>query len=288
MPSLRLGNRLFISFNCLKKSLAVAFESRYRIRVKFVFPFPNHLTFDLVLDPFTSFLNKAEFVEEATATLIPPSPTHRPSPVAYEPSSPSPLLKDPSDSDDAMYDHDDVVEVGGDRSSPLTSPPAILIPPSSPTHRPSPVAYEPLDSDNDLYDYDDVIEDDGERSSGHQHRHARMTSTQKLDAVVETLRAVRWTFKDFIIAWVALDREDTRVNHRMYHKSSARRRRLVTAMNIVTARGICSSANLQDLFQDELTQLIKLPSFSKFNITMDLERIDYTSAIQEIKDNSPT
>ena len=59
----------------------------------------------------------------------------------------------------------------------------------------------------------------------------RLSRQEKLEAIIETLRRTRRSFKDMIKAWVgAHGPQDIRVQHRQYHKQEQRQLVLINAM----------------------------------------------------------
>jgi len=76
-------------------------------------------------------------------------------------------------------------------TSPLSS---LCSPPTSP-YRPPADAENNISKDNVYNDaYPDMFEPQGER----------LTPQEKIEKVLHTLREVRWTFSQFLLAWVGL------------------------------------------------------------------------------------
>lgn len=188
-------------------------------------------------------------------------------------------------------------------TSPLTSPPSVILSPSSIPDEPPHTAYDlpsPSPYFEDVGDAGgdpDNWESDGERTElssaprlpCSSRRVTPLTQQNKLNRMAQTLKSVRWTFTDFILAWAGFEEEsqDIRVQHKSYGKVAARRTALSEAMNLLATRGICHES-LIAVCANELSQLVELPLFARFNYTMDVERLNYAEAVQSIRSVAPT
>lgn len=159
------------------------------------------------------------------------------------------------------------------------------------------------DYGDDISEWDDDSEDagtttttyedtaDGGGGEGRRLRNPRLSQQEKLDRVVHTIRDVRWTFSDFMLAWAGADGSDTRVAHRRYHKVAARRRHLCQVVRTLATRGIVhNELGYIRTCERELSELVRHPSFGKYSHQdhINMDNLNYSDAIRAIKETAPT
>jgi hypothetical protein len=89
-------------------------------------------------------------------------------------------------------------------STPLSSPPSNVAPPSSPLGTvTNEYISQDMEVDSDIHSVDIYSSESEESRLGEDDRGTGSLSTQeKLQAIADLLRQYRWTFKDFLRAWV--------------------------------------------------------------------------------------
>ena len=182
-------------------------------------------------------------------------------------------------------------------SSPLSTPPSDLLLMTSSdceNDHPSPCPYSQYPNHSGTDDGEDshLNEADGGEPDDEARRASpsvRMSRRRKLEIMVRALRRTRWTFEDFIKAWVGFDgNQDVRVSHRQYHKQRQRRNVMSKTMRTLERHGICQETPVVERCMSELNQLILLPPFSTFELGMDLDKLDYVAAVLTIQQTAPT
>jgi hypothetical protein len=115
----------------------------------------------------------------------------------------------------------------------------------------------------------------------------RRRRARKLQAVVDTMKRERFSFAQFLSAWVEADEgKGIILQHRLYSRVKQRRKALLKAVTEDSQlSGVLGAP--ADLFTKELDCLIKEPHFATVDTTSKLEDIDFTAAFRTIQDTAP-
>ena len=155
-------------------------------------------------------------------------------------------------------------------TSPLSSPP-----PDTTFQR------DDSDEDEDWADYGDYLND--ENLDMEALRGGPTFRTQrKLQVVVNTLKQVRWSFEQFIHAWM---NEPRRLKHRRYCTLSQRQRALQRTLVRIPSN---TNHHLVSMFTAELDALTTKPYFGRFDHTAQIDNINFDVAFQTIRETAPT
>jgi hypothetical protein len=182
-------------------------------------------------------------------------------------------------------------------STPLSSPPSNIAPPSSPLGTATNahiLEHMEVDSDIDTeVDSADIFEaGSGESERDDENTEPDYRSTQeKLQAIANLLRQYRWTFKDFLQAWVQeADNygQEITLDHRGFRTTQRRRKVLLAAVDSPSIQQVLAGSTTSALLLTEFGNLIRTRYFGKFESTEDLESIDFTAAFQAVQDYAPT
>jgi hypothetical protein len=126
------------------------------------------------------------------------------------------------------------------------------------------------DDDNDISDASlatDVLRDIDIAAPTYRTR-------SKLQAVINTLLKVRWSFRQFLHAWI---KEAHVLKHRRYRTASRRRDALLETLAGMPS--IIGQLHLVPVFTEELDALICKPYFGRFDHTAHIDDIDFDAAI---------
>ena len=140
---------------------------------------------------------------------------------------------------------------------------------TSPLSSPPPDIMSQSDDDDEDDDWDDCDNDANDESLGTEALGDIDTAgptgptyrtQQKLQAVVNTLQRVRWSFKQFIHAWM---RESCDLKHRRYRTLSQRQKAL--QQTLAGMPSITSRPDLVSVFRAELDALTGKPYFGRMS-----------------------
>lgn len=167
-------------------------------------------------------------------------------------------------------------------TSPLSS---LCSPPTSP-YRPPADAENNISEDNVYNDaYPDMFEPQGER----------LTPQEKIEKVLHTLREVRWTFSQFLLAWVGLGDDlrdqDILLESREARTPAQRYQRLhkvVQKIRLSREDAFESQEPIEITLSRELNSLVRQPFFGKFDHTAHPDVLDYAVVSTVIKKWAPT
>lgn len=171
-------------------------------------------------------------------------------------------------------------------STPISSPPSVLIPPSEDSSDSSePTLETPTRSPRDTND----LVDEAHLSSG-RRRAAYVPRVQKLEQVVDVLRRTNMSFEEMIETWVGSHpgSEGNIVSHRRYRTVKQRRQAMSKALQSLVERDICQEATFNYRCASELDVLITQSPFSKFTVEFTLESLDYRHGADRIQVVAPT
>ena len=185
----------------------------------------------------------------------------------------------------------------------LSSPPRSLFSPS--IHAPSSPVQTPTDSDlsdsitdSDLSDsISDSDESSDDNTSGCDSSDSpcdgampRRHRAEKLQEIVSTLRRLQWTFKDMVEAWVGVDGQHVRIEHRRYGSLRGRRKVFKKAVESVAWHGLLPtvSERVRTQCAKELDVLLGSPPFGKFTVDMQLNQINFKDGTSIIQSTAPT
>ena len=105
----------------------------------------------------------------------------------------------------------------------------------------------------------------------------------KLQAVVNTLHQVKWSFKQFLHAWM---KESCELRHRRYRTFPQRQKALQQTLAGMPKTYLVSMFTAT--FTAELDALITKPYFGRFDHTAQIDDIDFDAAFQTIRETAPT
>ena len=114
----------------------------------------------------------------------------------------------------------------------------------------------------------------------------RLSCEQKLNLMVETLRRTKWTFEEFIAAWVGTDErsQNVMVYHTSYARLEQRREVMRKAADSLVDNTFWEEP---DLYAKELDRLVEHDPFGKFTYEMSLESLNCDDTISVIRKEAP-
>lgn len=122
-------------------------------------------------------------------------------------------------------------------------------------------------------------------------RSSRLSSEQKLNLMVLTLRQTKWTFEEFIDAWAGTHERSHGiiVYHQSYGRLEQRRRVMVNAIDRLAETGVWQSEEppLVSVFERELDCLVCHEPFGEFTFGMTLDGLDSEKAATVIQEHAP-
>jgi hypothetical protein len=112
-----------------------------------------------------------------------------------------------------------------------------------------------------------------------------VTTQERLQEVVDTLRRVGWSFKQFLLAWVGerAGSQDILLEHRQYRTMQQRRELLLG-----TVADLNKSHSVVDEIVHEFDCLIKQPYFNQFDRSIDFDTLDFSLAFRIMEETAPT
>jgi hypothetical protein len=134
----------------------------------------------------------------------------------------------------------------------------------------------------DINDHDDVC---GDAST----IRTRLSKQDKVEAVVETLKQLRWSFEELVEAWVGIDGADFCLPRmRRYYRQKDRRAAFSRSLQVLKSHDICQEESIASRCALELDTLVSKSPFSKYELSMNLDQLDFAQAVKTIEDTAPT
>lgn len=172
-------------------------------------------------------------------------------------------------------------------STPLSSPPSNIAPPSSPLGTTTNAhILERMEIDSDIDTEVDLADVFGARAeeSGRDDENTVLdhrSTQEKLQAIADLLREFRWTFKGFLQAWVQeADRfgQPVVLYHRTLSTPQRRQNALIEAIESPIVQQVLDKPVISATLSAEFGNLIRTRYFGKFESTENLDTIDFTAA----------
>lgn len=118
-----------------------------------------------------------------------------------------------------------------------------------------------------------------------------LSKQDKLQAIAELLKQYRWSFTDFLKAWVQeVDNhgQQIRIDHRGFVTPKKRQEALARAIASPVVQQVSGGPRMIDTLLEEIGSLIKTPYFGRCESTVDLDTIDFTAAFGSVQHHAPT
>jgi len=166
-----------------------------------------------------------------------------------------------------------------------------------PSHRDSSVLsdFNPQrwSSDEDEMDIDETEQDTPTRRRYTPRTEESLSTAEKLQSVVSLLHTLHWSFAAFLKAWVGAAAGSSGVNiqHHLYRTVAQRQRVLATTISALNEDGFVTIDGWENWVRDCRLELQLLGQQQYFNndfVNVDLDKIDFSKAVDVIKRFAPT
>jgi hypothetical protein len=149
-----------------------------------------------------------------------------------------------------------------------------------------------MEVDSDIHSANIYSSESEESRLGEDDRGTGSLGTQeKLQAIADLLRQYRWTFKDFLRAWVQeVDRygQVITLDHGALSTPQQRQKTLAAAIDLPVIQQVLDKPAILATLSAEFSSLIQTRYFGKFKATESIDSIDFTAAFQAVQESAPT
>lgn len=136
-----------------------------------------------------------------------------------------------------------------------------------------------------MEDINDHNDDCGDAST----THTRLSKKDKVEAVVETLKHFRWSFEELVEARVGVDGTYFCLPRmRRYYGQKDRRAAFSRSLQVLKSHNICQEESVASRCALELETLVSKSPFSRYELSMNLDQLDFAQAVKTIDGTAPT